>query len=55
MSDAPKDRSRINVSEPTEVAYWCEKLSCSHTQLRTAVKVVGSAVNKVRAHLNQRK
>jgi hypothetical protein len=55
MPDSPKDRSRVNVNEPAEVAYWCEKLGCSHTQLRTAVKVVGVTVSKVRTHLNQRK
>jgi hypothetical protein len=55
MSDSPKDRSHVNVNEPSEVAYWCEKLGCSHTQLRAAVKMVGATVSKVRAHLNQRK
>jgi hypothetical protein len=55
MSDSPKDRSRINVSLPEEVTYWCGKFGCSETQLRTAVKTVGVAVSKVRAHLIQRK
>jgi Protein of unknown function (DUF3606) len=55
MSDKVKDRSRINVSEAAEVTYWCQKLACSETQLRTAVKVVGVAVSRVRAHLNQRR
>ena len=55
MSENQKDRSRVNVSDATEVAYWCQKLACSETQLRTAVKMVGITVSKVRAHLNQRK
>ena len=55
MAENPKDRSRINVSDPSEVAYWCQKLGCSETQLRYAIKTVGVTVSKVRAHLNQRK
>lgn len=55
MADNVKDRSRVNVSVASEVAYWCEKLSCSETQLRYAVKTVGVAVSKVRAHLAQRR
>jgi hypothetical protein len=55
MSDSPKDRSKVNVTDPTEVAYWCDKFGCSQTQLRTAVKVVGPTPNKVRTHLAERK
>jgi len=55
MPESPKDRSRINVSDASEVAYWCQKLSCSETQLRYAIKTVGVSVSKVRAHLNQRR
>lgn len=54
MSDSPKDRSKVNVSDPIELAYWCEKFGCSHTQLRTAVKVVGTSASKVRTHLADR-
>jgi hypothetical protein len=55
MPESRKDRSRINVSEAAEVTYWCQKLGCSETQLRYAVKAVGVAVSKVRAHLIQRR
>jgi hypothetical protein len=55
MPDNSKDRSRVNLKEAAEVTYWCEKLSCSETQLRYAVKTVGVTVSKVRAHLAQRK
>ncbi len=55
MPDSPKDRTRVNVNEPTDVAYWCEKFGCSQTQLRTAVKMVGTTPSKIRAHLAQRK
>lgn len=55
MPESPKDRSRINVSDAAEVTYWCQKLGCSETQLRYAIKTVGVTVSKVRAHLNQRR
>ena len=42
MSDSPKDRSKVSVTEPSEIAFWCQKLSCSETQLRAAVKMVNS-------------
>jgi hypothetical protein len=55
MADNSKDRSKVNVSQASEVTYWCQKLGCSETQLRTAVKMVGVTVSKVRTHLAQRK
>ena len=55
MADKVKDRSRVSVSEASEVTYWCEKLGCSKTQLQAAVKMVGFTVSKVRAHLAQRR
>jgi hypothetical protein len=55
LSENHKDRSRVNVTDTADVTYWCQKLGCSETQLRAAVKMVGVAVSKVRAHLNQRK
>ena len=55
MSDKVQDRNKINLSDASEVTHWCNKLGCSETQLRYAVKTVGNAVSKVRAHLNQRR
>jgi hypothetical protein len=55
MADSPKDRSRVNVREASEVTYWCQRFGCSETQLRTAVKIVGVTASRVRAHLAQRK
>ena len=54
-TDKAKDRARINVNEPTERAFWCQKFGCSETQLRNAVKMVGMAPNKVRTQLAQLK
>ena len=50
----PPDRTRINVGEPGEVAYWTKELGCSEAQLRAAVKAVGPMVASVRNHLNRR-
>jgi len=55
MPDSPKDRARINVHEPTERTYWCQKFGCSEAQLRNAVKMVGVTASKVRAQLAQLK
>jgi len=50
-----KDRARINVNDPAERAFWCQKFGCSETQLRNAVKMVGVTPNKVRTQLAQLK
>jgi hypothetical protein len=55
VPDRPKDRARIDVNEPSERAYWCQKFGCSETQLRNAVKMVGASPNKVRTQLAQLK
>jgi hypothetical protein len=55
MAENLKDRARINVNEPSERTYWCQKFGCSETQLRNAVKMVGSTPSKVRAQLAQLK
>jgi Protein of unknown function (DUF3606) len=55
MSDKVKSSSHVSVTTPADVAHWCQKLGCSETQLRMAVKTVGVTVSKVRAHLIQRR
>ncbi len=51
----PQDRSRINLNESWEVAYWTKELGCTETELRAAVKAVGVMVSDVRAHLSRNK
>jgi hypothetical protein len=48
VPDNSKDLSRVSVNEASEVTYWCQKFGCSETQLRTAAKMVGVTVSKVR-------
>lgn len=47
----PQDRTRINLSEPYEVAYWSKKFGVSSAKLRAAVKMVGDQSKAVKAQL----
>ena len=47
------DRSRINVNQPHEVAYWTKALGVSEEQLKQAVKSVGAGAEEVRRHLGK--
>ena len=49
----PADATRVNVSQPHELRYWCEKFSCTPTELRMAVRAVGVMARAVEAHLKQ--
>lgn len=49
----PADRTRINVNEPYELAYWTRELGVSEKTLRDAVARVGVMVSAVRAHLKK--
>jgi hypothetical protein len=37
----PRDRGRIDLSDPREVNWWRKKFDCSENQLREAVAEVG--------------
>ncbi len=49
----PADRNRVNVNEPWEVRYWCEKWSVTEQQLRDCVKRAGPMVADVRRCLGK--
>ncbi len=49
-----RDRSRINTSEPYEMAYWKKKLDVSGQQLAGAIRAVGSSVKKVTEYLKNK-
>jgi Protein of unknown function (DUF3606) len=49
----PQDRSRISVTEPWEVKYWCERLGVTPAQLKRAVKSAGPSVKNVRRQLGK--
>ena len=47
----PEDATKINLSQPYEVNYWCDKFGCSKTALTNAVKKVGVSAKKVKEYL----
>lgn len=47
----PLDPGRINVMDPVEIKYWCNKLHCNEAQLRLAMAKVGDHVTAVRGQL----
>jgi hypothetical protein len=49
----PRDAAKINVNERWEMDYWCRKLGTTPTQLRQAVKKVGTNAKDVRRHLSR--
>lgn len=49
-----QDRSRINMNEDYEVAYWTKELGVTREQLAEAVRKVGVGVGAVREELDKR-
>ena len=47
------DRSRINVKEDYELAYWTRTLEVSEDELRNAVQQVGTSVDAVKQYLGR--
>lgn len=48
-----QDRSRINMNEKWEVAYWTKELGVSEEELARAVQQAGNSANAVREHLKR--
>ena len=52
----PRDRNRVDVNEDWELRYWTKKFGCTATELRDAVKSVGTTMaDKVEAYLKTQK
>jgi len=49
-NNGAQDRSRINVNEPYEVAYWTRELGVSEALLREAVAAAGVSAENVRKY-----
>ena len=43
FESVPAQRSRIDMSNPSEVMYWAKQFGCSEQQLRHAVAHVGDS------------
>lgn len=51
----PQDRTRVNVNETWELAYWTKELGVSREDLARVVKEVGPSVSAVREALERSK
>ena len=49
-----QDRTRINLDEKYEVAYWTQKLGVSEEELRAAVERVGNSSARVEEELRRK-
>lgn len=49
----PQDASRVNIHQPYEVNWWCDKFNCTEAQLKAAVQAVGTSAKAVQAYLNK--
>ena len=49
----PQDASRVNVHEPYEVHYWCNKFGCTEIQLKKAVSEVGTSAKSVGEYIQK--
>lgn len=49
----PRDRSTVNVSDESEVRWWCNELRCTRRQLFAAIKAVGPRAEHVRHFLGK--
>ena len=47
----PQDRTRINISQAWEMAFWAQELGVSEQQLREAVQQVGPSTGNIREFL----
>ena len=48
-----QDRSRININEDYELAYWTKELGVSREELRLAVDIAGPSADAVRRQLGK--
>jgi hypothetical protein len=49
----PQDRSRVNVHEDYEVAYWTDKWGVTASKLREAVVAVGVSADAVEQYIKR--
>ena len=45
--------TRVIIDNPYEVRRWCQRLVCTESQLRAAVRRVGDAADAVRAEIER--
>ena len=45
------DKTRIDMNQPYQVAYWKQRFDLSDQELEDAVRAVGTSVTKIEAYL----
>jgi hypothetical protein len=48
------DKTRIDMNQPLQVAYWKQRFEVSDKELEDAVRAVGTSVKKIGAYLQSR-
>ena len=48
------DKTRIDMNESYQVAYWKERLGVSEEELSEAVRAVGALARRVEAHMKSK-
>lgn len=49
----PQDATKISLTEPWEIRYWCKALGVTEAALHAAVKAVGHGTAAVKRHLGK--
>ena len=52
---SPQDAKRINLNQPYEIRYWCNKFGCTEDELRKVVRKVGDSSKAVKEEFQRRK
>jgi hypothetical protein len=55
FENIPRDRGRIDLTDPREVSWWRKQFGCSERQLREAVAQVGDSAAMVEQLLDGRR
>ena len=55
LTGGPRDRTRVDINQGWELRYWTRKFGCTATELRDAVRAVGTMADNVEAYLNKQK
>ena len=51
---APQDPTQIDLADPMEFAYWCQRFGVTTQQLKEAVANVGTSAARVERELRRR-
>jgi len=49
----PQDATKISLTEPWEIRYWCKAIGVTEAALRAAVKAAGNGAAAVKRHLGE--